>query len=82
MRLDRFFLYTALGAAIWCSVLLGIGWFIGTAGGSLARDVVALYTRHAVLAMVPLTAALVGGYVWWHRRRARRAGPSTPTAGG
>jgi membrane protein DedA with SNARE-associated domain len=73
MRLDRFFLYTALGAAIWCSVLLGIGWLIGTAGGSLARDVVALYTRHAVLAMVPLTVALVGGYVWWHRRRSRRS---------
>jgi membrane protein DedA with SNARE-associated domain len=71
MRLDRFFLYTGLGAAIWCSVLLGIGWIIGTAGGALARNVVALYTRHALLAMVPVTAALIGGYVWWHRRRSR-----------
>ena len=73
MRLDRFFLYTALGAAIWCSVLLAIGWVIGAAGDTLARSVVTLYTRHAVVAMVPLTAALVGGYVWWHRRRSRRS---------
>ena len=71
MRLDRFFLYTALGAGLWCTVLLGIGWGIGKAGEVLTRDQVAFYTRHAVLAMVPLTAALVGGYVWWHRRRAR-----------
>lgn len=72
MRLDRFFLYTAAGAAIWCAVLLAIGWIIGAAGESLAKDIVARYTRHAILAMVPLTALLVGAYLWWHRRRARR----------
>lgn len=72
MRLDRFFLYTGAGAAIWCAVLLAIGWVIGAAGESLARDVVERYTRHAILAMVPLTALVVGVYLWWHRRRARR----------
>lgn len=72
MRLDRFFLYTGLGAAIWCSVLLFIGWGIGKAGETLSRAEVALYTRHAMLAMVPLTGLLVGGYIWWHRRRSRR----------
>jgi len=74
MRLDRFFLYTGVGAAIWCSVLLFIGWLIGAAGETLARDLVQRYTRHAVLAMVPLTLLLVGGYLWWHRRRVRRGG--------
>jgi len=74
MRLDRFFLYTGAGAAIWCAVLLTIGWIIGAAGESLARDLVARYTRHAVLAMIPLTVLLVGAYLWWHRRRTRRSG--------
>jgi len=72
MRLDRFFLYTGAGAAIWCAVLLAIGWIIGKAGGTLAREVVQTYTRHAVLAMVPLTILLIAGYVWWYRRRTRR----------
>jgi len=69
MRLDRFFLYTGVGAALWCTVLLGIGWLIGEAGATLSREQLHLYTRRAVLGMVPLTALLVGWYVWWHRRR-------------
>jgi membrane protein DedA with SNARE-associated domain len=77
MRLDRFFLYTGIGAAIWCSVLLAIGWAIGKAGETLSRAEVSLYTRHAMLAMVPVTVILVGGYVWWHRRRSRRPGSSS-----
>jgi len=74
MRLDRFFLYTGVGAAIWCAVLLAIGWLVGKAGGTLARDQIEAYTRHAVIAMVPVTIALVGGYIWWHRRSGRRHG--------
>jgi len=74
MRLDRFFLYTGVGAAIWCAVLLSIGWLVGKAGGTLARDQVEAYTRHVVIAMVPVTIALVGGYIWWHRRSGRRNG--------
>jgi len=63
-------------------VLLGIGWVIGNAGGTLARDVVELYTRHAILVMVPLAVLLVGGYVWWHRRRSRTTRTPSPTADG
>ncbi len=77
MRLDRFFLYTAAGAAIWCAILLAIGWIIGAAGETLARDLVQRYTRHAVLAMIPVSALLIGGYVWWHRRRSRGSGQGT-----
>lgn len=71
MRLDRFFLYTGVGAAIWCAVLLGIGWLLGQAGSALSQDQIEAYTRRAVLAMVPLTVVLVLGYLWWHRRRRR-----------
>ena len=75
MRLDRFFLFTGIGAALWCSVLLAFGWLIGKAGGALSSDQVRIYTRHAVIVMVPLSIALVAGYVWWRRRRAARARP-------
>lgn len=74
MRLDRFFLYTGVGAAIWCAVLLGIGWLVGKAGGTLARDQVEAYARHAVMALVPVTIALIAGYVWWYRRSGKRSG--------
>ena len=74
MRLDRFFLYTGVGAAIWCTVLLGIGWVVGKAGGTLARDQVEAYTRYAVMALVPITIALIAGYVWWYRRSGKRSG--------
>ena len=74
MRLDRFFLYTGVGAAIWCTVLLGIGWLVGKAGGTLARDQVEAYTRYAVMALVPVTIALIAGYVWWYRRSGKSSG--------
>jgi len=74
MRLDRFFLYTGVGAAIWCTVLLGIGWLVGKAGGTLARDQVEAYTRYAVMALVPITIALIAGYVWWYRRSGKGSG--------
>ena len=75
MRLDRFFLFTGVGAAIWCSVLLGVGWLIGKAGGALSRAQIETYTRQAIIVMVPLSIALVAGYVWRHRRLAGRRGP-------
>jgi membrane protein DedA with SNARE-associated domain len=74
MRLDRFFLFTGVGAALWCSVLLAVGWLIGKAGGALSQDQVATYTRHAIIVMVPASIALVAGYVWWRRRRVKGAG--------
>jgi membrane protein DedA with SNARE-associated domain len=73
MRLDRFFLFTGVGAAIWCSVLLGVGWLIGKAGDALSRDQIETYTQRAIMVMVPLSIAVVAWYVWWQRRRARRA---------
>ncbi|OGU04437.1 MAG: hypothetical protein A2085_09030 [Gemmatimonadetes bacterium GWC2_71_10] len=76
MRLDKFFLYTAAGAGIWCAVLLGIGWLIGRVGATHSRaelnEVASRYAHQAILWMVPLTIVVVGGYVWMHRRRRRR----------
>lgn len=70
MRLERFFLYTGAGAALWCAVLLGVGWLIGRAGGALSRDVVSDYAHRAMLWMLPFVIALLAAYVM--RLRARR----------
>jgi membrane protein DedA with SNARE-associated domain len=69
MRLGRFFAYTGLGAAIWCAVLLGVGWIIGKGGRMLSREVLHQYSQRAVLWMVPAVAIIVVVYVWWRRRR-------------
>ncbi len=77
MNLKRFFIYTGAGAAIWCSVLLAIGWLIGKLGEGQSREemnrMATRYAHTAILWMVPLAAILVAGYVVWHRRRVRRA---------
>jgi len=69
MALGRFVAFTALGAAIWCSVLVYIGWFIGRHETALVEGVVKAYSTQAVLYMLPVLAVLVAGYVVWHRRR-------------
>jgi len=81
MRLTRFFAYTGAGAAIWCAVLLAVGWIIGRAGASLSRDLLNEYTRRAVILMIPLTAIVVVAYVLWHRSRRGRGAPR-PESGG
>jgi len=81
MRLDRFFLYTAVGAGLWCAVLLGIGWLIGRAGENLSRELVTRWSHQAVIWMVPIVALIVAGYLWWHRRRAAAQGEVGPGFG-
>ncbi len=80
MRLDRFFLYTAVGAGLWCAVLLAIGWVIGRAGDALDRELVMQWSHRAVIWLVPIVTVLVVGYLLWHRRRGRAVAQS-PEAG-
>ena len=85
MRLERFFAYTAAGAAIWCAVLLGVGWLIGEASAAVSeverRALYGTYAHRAILWMVPLVAVVVGAYVWRHRRRGRMAASAPSSAG-
>lgn len=77
MPLGRFMLFTALGAGVWCSVLTGIGWFIGhnesVVLGALNQEV-RHYVAHVMVYLVPALVLVTIGYVWWYRRR----GPAAP----
>ena len=76
MRLDRFVLYTGLGAGIWCVVLTAIGYVIGLHAG-VVTGIDALiespeirhYTGRAFLAIAPLLALVVAIYIVRQRRR-------------
>jgi membrane protein DedA with SNARE-associated domain len=69
MRLGRFVAFTALGASVWCAVLVYIGWFLGRHETVLRAGVVEAYSTQAVLYMLPILVLLLVGYVAWHRRR-------------
>lgn len=77
MRLGRFVTFTALGAGIWCGVLVWIGWFIGknqTVILSTLDTEARRYTGHALLVILPALLVITALYVVWYRRRARGGG--------
>jgi len=77
MRLGRFVVFTGLGALVWCSILTGIGWFIGSREDVILEVLnreAQRYAGRAILLLLPILAVITAGYIWWHRRRARAAG--------
>jgi membrane protein DedA with SNARE-associated domain len=76
MRLGRFVVFTGLGALLWCSILTGIGWFIGSREDVILEVLnreAQRYAGRAILLMLPILAVVAAAYVWWHRRRAAAA---------
>ncbi len=72
MRLGRFALFTGLGALLWCSILTGIGWFIGSREDVILEVLnreAQRYAGRAILLLLPVLALVTAVYVWWHRRR-------------
>jgi membrane protein DedA with SNARE-associated domain len=59
----RFSIYTLLGAGIWCSILAGIGYVIGE-----NQQMIMQYAHKALIWVVLFSIALIGAYIWWHRR--------------
>jgi membrane protein DedA with SNARE-associated domain len=72
MPLARFTTYTALGAAIWCAILTGIGWYLGSQMETLGSEDFYRYSTRAVLIMLPVLVVLVAAYVFVQRRRGAR----------
>src|SRR5439155_877046 len=74
MPLQRFVVFTGLAAWVWCSILTGIGWFIGKKEDLLLSafaDEAKRYAGRAMVILLPiLTAVLVASVVW--RRRGSR----------
>lgn len=60
----KFSAYTLAGAGIWCSILVGIGYFIGENQNQIMQ-----YSHKALLWVVLFSVALVTIYVLWQRRR-------------
>jgi membrane protein DedA with SNARE-associated domain len=66
MSAARFALYTGLGAGMWSTVLVAIGFWAGE-----NEETWRPLLRDATLWVVAAGAALLGGYVWLHRRTSR-----------
>jgi membrane protein DedA with SNARE-associated domain len=71
MPLGRFVVYTGAGAAVWCSILTWIGWYLGKQAAVLGEADFRRYSSRAVLIMLPVLALLVGAYVFRHKRAAQ-----------
>lgn len=77
MSLPEFVTFTGLGALVWCSVLTGIGWWIGKKEDvirSVLNEQAQTYAARAVLIMLPVLALITVVYIWWYRRRALPGG--------
>jgi membrane protein DedA with SNARE-associated domain len=74
MRLELFVAYTALGAGIWCAILIFIGWYLGRHATAIAEfdHMVGQYSGWATLALVPVMAIIIAVYVYRQRRKAVR----------
>jgi len=69
MPLARFVSYTAVGAFAWCSVLTGIGYFLGRHEDALRNEEVQHYVSRVLVVLIPLLVVGIGAYVLVQRRR-------------
>jgi membrane protein DedA with SNARE-associated domain len=75
MRVDRFVLYTGVGAGVWCLILTWIGWAIGRTVGVLEAQEVHRRVTDVLVFLLPALATIALIYVWWYRRRRAAAPP-------
>lgn len=73
MDLKKFVIYTALGGAIWMSVLLALGYYIGE-----NQSLAAKYMPMIKLGILTVVTIIGVGYVLNARRRAKRAALLNP----
>jgi len=68
MNLKKFFIYTGLGGGIWMLTLIAVGYFI-----SANQELLSKYMIWIKVGIALIGITLIGGYIWKHRRDARRA---------
>ena len=64
MNPGAFALYTCLGAGLWSLVLTLFGYFLG-GNEALIKE----YQHHITVGVIAFVALIIGGYVWWQKRR-------------
>ena len=70
MPLGKFIAYTGVGAAIWCTILTWIGYFLGQHESALRSEEIHRYVTWAIVALVPLSLGAIAFYLWRRRRKA------------
>ena len=63
MNHARFAFYTALGSAIWTTILLGLGYLIGE-----KEELIKQYLSHITVGIVVSSAILIAVYVYWRKK--------------
>lgn len=64
MRLDRFVVYTSLGAGIWVIILTVIGYLVGS-----NEELIRMYVKKSTLYLLGFAALLVYVYIRRHKRK-------------
>ena len=59
MDIRTFLLYTAVGGALWCSILLTLGYLIGH-----NEDLISKYIKQVNLALVVIVSFIIAFYIW------------------
>ncbi len=67
MPLPKFIGYTALGSAVWCTILTAIGYALGRNEAVLRNEEVRRYATWAILALIPIVA--IASVIYIRRRR-------------
>ncbi len=71
----RFTVYTALGAAFWITVLLGLGYLIGE-----NQELIKRYLSQVTLAVLIMSGVIVAVYIYWRKRfMSKRRSESSPS---
>ncbi len=64
MRLDRFVIYTSLGAGIWVIILTVIGYLVGS-----NEELISMYVKNSTIYLLGFVAILAYAYIRRHKRK-------------
>lgn len=67
MKMGPFLFYTAVGSAIWSTILTVLGYYVGE-----QQELLHLYYREIGIGLLVFCVLLIGIYVWWHKKMKNR----------